>query len=246
MPWVSLSDDFYDDPKLIDAGPLGLAQWVVGLTWCARNLTDGFIPARQIRRLLDWDGVALEDADVTSEAVAKELVRCGLWDEVDGGYMVSNYHKYQPTREQVLSKRAKDKARKQTRPGSGGSPSAVPEESPEIPSGFHAESTRNPAAPLPPPSPLPETPPPPTDTRAAKLAHKAVVVAVQAEKDAGAVIRSVQAVVRTTRWPAEGDELTQRAERWLEQFEVSDEELVRALAASPNVPPSWTHHRRTA
>lgn len=244
MPWLALSDDFYDDPKLIDAGPLALAQWVVGLAWCARNLTDGAIPLRQVRRLLDWDG---DGVDTTAMDVARVLVSCGLWDETPEGYMVANYSKYQPSRDEVLAKRAKDKARKQARPGSGGNPSAVPEDSPANPSDFHAESTRNPGAPPPTPTPLPEEPPPPpVDTRAAKLAHRAVVVAVQAEKDAGAPIRSVPAVVKATRWPTQGQELTERAERWLAQFDVSDDDLVRALAGGSSVPPSWAHRRRTA
>ena len=62
MAWVRVSDDFYDNPKFIDAGPLGVAVWLSGLAYCNRNLTDGNIPESVARRLVDFDGIAYQPA----------------------------------------------------------------------------------------------------------------------------------------------------------------------------------------
>jgi hypothetical protein len=54
---------------------------VCGLTYCARLLTDGFIPTGQVRKLADLDR-ALDLAQI--------LVGVGLWEEVEGGYQVTD------------------------------------------------------------------------------------------------------------------------------------------------------------
>lgn len=120
MGWVRIDDAFNDHPKFALAGPLGLAQWVAGLAYCNRNLTDGFIPRAVAKRLIDWDGVgwrmwhgdvggAGEDAD--GLAVSGHLVDAGLWDECDGGYVVHDYHEYQPRADEVRAKRAEARDR---------------------------------------------------------------------------------------------------------------------------------------
>ena len=114
MTWVRVDDSFYDHAKFTQAGPLGIAQWVTGLAWSNRNQKDGFIPTMIARRLLDWDGVAWqmwmgetfgggEDADGID--VSNHLVACGLWESVEGGYQVHDYHDYQPSSEEIQAKR---------------------------------------------------------------------------------------------------------------------------------------------
>lgn len=105
MPWVKFSDDWYDDEKLAGASSDVLALFSVGVTWCARNLTDGKVPSGVHRILVNLDG----DAD---EVVA-ELVARNAWQEVPGGWVIVNYHRYQPTREKVLADRETDRARKE-------------------------------------------------------------------------------------------------------------------------------------
>ena len=56
MPWVKFSDDWYDDGKLAGADPAVLAMWAVGISWSARNLTDGEIPMGEHRRLVNLYG----------------------------------------------------------------------------------------------------------------------------------------------------------------------------------------------
>jgi hypothetical protein len=106
MPWVKFSDDWYDDDKLAGASSDVLAMFSVGLTWCARNLTDGKVPSGVHRILVNLHG----DPD---EVVA-ELVARTAWQEVPGGWVIGNYLRYQPARAEVLAKREKDAARKRT------------------------------------------------------------------------------------------------------------------------------------
>lgn len=112
MPWVKLTDDWYDDPDIVAAGPLGLAMWVVGLSWCARNLTDGHIPSSQIRKLLDLQDITVGSENVRADDIAAQLVELGRWTRTPTGYVVENYHRYQPTREKVLADRERDRERK--------------------------------------------------------------------------------------------------------------------------------------
>ena len=96
MAWAKLDDGFADHPKVIEAGPLASWLFVCGLTYCARQLTDGFIPAGQMRKLADVDN---------AKELAQTLVSVGLWEECDGGYMIHDYLEYNPSRERVLATR---------------------------------------------------------------------------------------------------------------------------------------------
>lgn len=105
MPWVKFSDDWYDDEKLAGASSDVLALFSVGVTWCARNLTDGKVPSGVHRILVNLSGAADE--------VVAELVARNAWQEVPGGWVIANYHRYQPTREKVLADREADRLRKE-------------------------------------------------------------------------------------------------------------------------------------
>jgi hypothetical protein len=65
MPWVKLTDDWYDDPKIAALDDHGIALWVIGITWCARNLTDGHIPAGAVRRLVADPDRAVDQAETS-------------------------------------------------------------------------------------------------------------------------------------------------------------------------------------
>jgi len=93
---VRLEDDFTEHPKLVAAGPLAGWLFVCGLTYCARHLTDGDIPAPQVPRLV-----------VGGARLAAALVAVGLWETMPGGYRVHDYLQYQPSRAAVLAARAK-------------------------------------------------------------------------------------------------------------------------------------------
>lgn len=118
MAWVRLSDDFYDNPKLLECTSVARDLWVTGIAYCNRNLTDGFIPRRVAHRLIDTDGVYVEvGGDVvpaTPRQAAGELLAAGLWQEVDGGYAVHDYLEYQDSAEKIRGERRKtaDRVRK--------------------------------------------------------------------------------------------------------------------------------------
>lgn len=86
MGWVRLDDLFPEHPKVLKAGAAAAWLHVCGVAYCARNLTDGFIPEAKVTGLADLKRVSSE---------AKRLVEAGLWHKVEGGYMVHDYLDWQ-------------------------------------------------------------------------------------------------------------------------------------------------------
>ena len=121
MTWVKLEDRFDEDPRVVAAGPLGVALYVAGLAYCNRNLTDGFVPTSMARRLVDWGGdgmtaAHLEDGTILVAHAGKPVpvswqyaidlvVVAGLWTVTDGGYLVVDYLENQPSKAAVLARR---------------------------------------------------------------------------------------------------------------------------------------------
>ncbi len=102
MVFAQIDDQMPDHPKLLAAGPMAGWVFVCGICYCARMLTDGFIPTGQVRKLADID-------DVTP--LVTRLITAGLWEETAGGYRVHDYTAWNPTAEQVKERRAKSKQR---------------------------------------------------------------------------------------------------------------------------------------
>lgn len=100
MAWVRLEDSFPEHPKIL--GLSVAAKWLIieGLSWCNRNLTDGFIAAEAAPRL------------GATKKLAGELVSAGVWETCPGGWMVHDYAQYQPSRERVLADREAGRLRK--------------------------------------------------------------------------------------------------------------------------------------
>ena len=89
MSWVKLDDGFSEHPKILAAGPLGLALWACGLAYCNRQKArDGFIPAAKVPILYPIP---------QPMKVAARLVAVGLWEETDDGFVVHDYHEFQPS-----------------------------------------------------------------------------------------------------------------------------------------------------
>jgi hypothetical protein len=95
MPWVRLDDHAPEHPKMLRAGPVACWLWVCGLAYCSRHLTDGEVPAEAVTAL----GVPK-----AMDAVSR-LLREGLWEEAPTGYRIHDYHTYQPSKEQVITRR---------------------------------------------------------------------------------------------------------------------------------------------
>ncbi len=103
MTWVRLDDGFAEHPKIAALSDGALALWITGLSYCNRNLTDGFIPR----------GVGygqLRYCDGNAVPAIRELESLGMWTETDGGWEVHDYLDYQPSKADVLSLREARKA----------------------------------------------------------------------------------------------------------------------------------------
>ena len=102
MTWTKIDDQFYDHPKIVAAGSLGIALFVCGLSYCSRHLTDGFITEIQVPRLTDAD---------EPQAIAKKLVKVGLWERRDGGYQIHDFLEYNPSAAKVKAERKRNARR---------------------------------------------------------------------------------------------------------------------------------------
>jgi hypothetical protein len=94
MPWARFDDEFDDDPELDLIGPVAACLFVCSVTWCNRNLTDGFLPKARAAKLTG--GVP--------ESVAS-LLKYGWWTVDGDGYRVRNFLKYNMSAEQVATER---------------------------------------------------------------------------------------------------------------------------------------------
>lgn len=115
MSWAKFDDQYPDHPKIVEVGPLGMALHMAATCYCARYLTDGFVPATMIARLISFDGIEVVSNGVsnavTNKEVTDELVRVGLLEVVQGGYKVHDYLEYNPPAAQVKAEKAKNAKR---------------------------------------------------------------------------------------------------------------------------------------
>lgn len=116
MVWFKVDDGFPSSepvmriPRRYRAAAIGL--WTLAGAWCAKELTDGCVPAFMVEELGG------------TRASAEHLVSAGLWALCDDGarrfqapgdcgWRFVNWEDHQPTREQVLSSRKAEAGRKQ-------------------------------------------------------------------------------------------------------------------------------------
>jgi hypothetical protein len=157
MAWVKIDDQLPNHVKvayLEDMVLPALGLNMLALCWCNSQLTDGFIPEAQVRRLA---------GNARWLPLAEVLVKAGFWEEVDGGYQIHDYLDYQPSKEDVLAtKELKRRAGK-----AGGlakakqAASTVLADAKQPASKGQADAKQNSTPyPYPYPSPKPEPPPP--------------------------------------------------------------------------------------
>lgn len=105
MVWFKVDDSLHSHVKAMRAGEAALGLWTLAGSWCAAQLTDGWIPAYAALRLTP-----------RAAELAAELVRAGLWtpDTRDGeeGWQFHEWGEYQPTRESVTARRQADADRR--------------------------------------------------------------------------------------------------------------------------------------
>ncbi len=161
MTWMRIDDQFPDHPKVMAAGPLAGWLFVCGLGYCARQLTDGFIPEAQVRKLADLKNAGRE---------AQRLVDAGLWERVDGGYQVHDYLDYQPSAEKVLGDRSAAQERMRRRRSENVRPNIERSSHSPTPTRPVNEGSNEPSTPPTPPSqptpirPAPKSSSPPSES----------------------------------------------------------------------------------
>ena len=105
MTWAKLDDRLHSNRKVRKAGLEAMGLWVIGLSYCAFELTDGFIDHEWIQM---WSGPKTDE-------LCSRLVASGLWSEVDGGYQYNDYLDYNPSAKDVLAAREQSNARQMRR-----------------------------------------------------------------------------------------------------------------------------------
>lgn len=121
--YARISNRLWRDPKTVSLAehqPRAFSLWVLAITYCSDNLTDGLLDPMAIRML----GL--------SEKTLSCLVENGFLDEEPEGYRVHNYLAWQTSREEVEVRRSKDRERKR-RQNSARNPNGIQNESEKTP-----------------------------------------------------------------------------------------------------------------
>lgn len=93
MTWVKLDDGFFANPKVQAVGYEGAGLYAMGLSYCGKYLTDGFLPQLWVNG--------------HPKRIVKKLVDGGLWRPVDGGYVMHDYLEINRSAEQIKEERRK-------------------------------------------------------------------------------------------------------------------------------------------
>lgn len=115
MPWFKVDDNLAFHPKSIRAGNGAMGLWVRAGSWCAQQLTDGYVPADVVPML----GTATQ---------ASKLVSVGLWHPVEGGFRFHEWEERQPNKVTIEEERAAARERmRKIRAGKKGVKSEKPQ-----------------------------------------------------------------------------------------------------------------------
>lgn len=95
---MAIEDTFHSHPKVVALfdGPCpgpAIALWVLAGSWSMDNLTDGFVPKARVKLF----GLHRKSAP--------ELVRVGLWVEVEGGFQFHEWDQRNPSGKAVKTRR---------------------------------------------------------------------------------------------------------------------------------------------
>ena len=93
MPWFKVDDNLAFHAKAVAAGNPAMGLWVRAGSWCAQQLTDGFVPDHMLGAL-------------GTKQQADRLVSQRLWDRVQGGYRFHGWTERQPSKGDVEAERA--------------------------------------------------------------------------------------------------------------------------------------------
>lgn len=97
--WAKIDDNLWAHPKWINLPDSAKALWVSALSYCACYETDGHISTHTLPTLYPNKHRA---------RAISALVKSGLWEPVNGGYVFHDWEHYQPTKARKDAER-KDK-----------------------------------------------------------------------------------------------------------------------------------------
>lgn len=101
--YVQLANGFYLNRKvrrLRRTMPSAIGAFVVMLSYCGDNLTDGYVDADTAEFVLD---ITVQELDA--------LQHVGLIESVNGGYIIHDYLEHNRSRQQVMAKRKRERER---------------------------------------------------------------------------------------------------------------------------------------
>ena len=101
--YVQLANGFYLNRKvrrLRRTMPSAISAFVVMLSYCGDNLTDGYVDDDTAEFVLD---ITVQELDA--------LRQVGLIEPVDGGYVIHDYLEHNRSRQQVMAKRKRERER---------------------------------------------------------------------------------------------------------------------------------------
>lgn len=107
MSWVRIDDGFADHPKIVKLNHLEFRLHIWGLCYCARHLTDGFL-ANVVPR-----GAHFVPRSDRRQRVINGLLEAGLWEQVEGGYIIRDYLDFNPDAASVKEKRQQNAERQE-------------------------------------------------------------------------------------------------------------------------------------
>ncbi len=125
MSWAKIDDRANEHKKQLKAGAEACWMWTCGLMYANRqDARDGFIPE---------DAIFLFYRFANPSELATKLVEVGLWDKVEGGFQVHDFHDWNLSKEDRETELAAARDRmKKARAKKGKDPLCSPEHLPNI------------------------------------------------------------------------------------------------------------------
>lgn len=133
-PYAPLSATYASDDAIIEAGEKAELLWCRALAFCSSSESDGYMTEGQLLRNV---GAGMRDAKTR----ANTLVKVGLWERADGGYVIRGWLKWNKSTEEIGRERRRDRERKAPA-GQEPPPDSDPHGT-RNPDGFRPESERD-------------------------------------------------------------------------------------------------------
>lgn len=102
MTWFRLDDGFSEHHKVAELTAVAFRLHVSAFCYCSRNLTDGVLTSKATKTLCTHSNAASKHVS--------ELVKASLWEHRPDGYYIHDYLDYNPSKAEVLARRAAKQA----------------------------------------------------------------------------------------------------------------------------------------